>query len=157
MKSYPMTPNGHKNLTDTLENMKKVERPRIIAAIASARELGDLKENAEYHAAKDEQGHLEAKIRLIEQKLSLAQIIDTSKMENDGRVIFGVQVLITNLNNDTEAKYHIVGEDEADLKIGKISSNSPIAQGLMGKFEGDVVTIMTPDGATEFSIDEVIY
>lgn len=152
-----MTPDGHKHLTQELEKLTKVERPRIIEAIASARELGDLKENAEYHAAKDEQGHLEAKIRLIEQKLSQAQIIDTSNMENDGRVIFGTKITITNINSNKTANYQIVGEDEADLSIGKISSSSPIARGLMGKFEGDVVAISTPEGINEFSIDEVIY
>ena len=152
-----MTPDGHKHLTQELEKLTKVERPRIIEAIASARELGDLKENAEYHAAKDEQGHLEAKIRLIEQKLSQAQIIDTSNMENDGRVIFGTKITITNINSNKTSNYQIVGEDEADLSIGKISSSSPIARGLMGKFEGDVVAISTPECINEFSIDEVIY
>ena len=157
MKTYPMTPAGHKSLSDEHERLTKIERPRIIEAIATAREFGDLKENAEYHAAKDEQGQIEARIRLIEQKLSQCQIIDTSKLENDGRVIFGTKVTITNMENDKTSEYHIVGEDEADLSLGKISSSSPIAQGLMGKFEGDVAVIATPDGSCEFSIDEVIY
>lgn len=157
MKVYPMTPNGHKDLTTELERLIKIERPRIISAIASARELGDLKENAEYHAAKDEQGHLEAKIRLLEQKLSFAQVIDTKNIENDGRVIFGTTVVIQNLATDATSKYQIVGEDEADLANNKLSSSSPIAQGLIGKYEGDVATIVTPDGPIEYSIDEVIY
>lgn len=157
MQSYPMTPNGHKQIVDQLEKMIKIDRPKIIEAIASARELGDLKENAEYHAAKDAQGLLEAKIRLLEHKISLAQIIDTSKMENDGRVIFGSTIIIQNTENGKDLKYQIVGEDEANISESKISSKSPIAQGLMGKYEGDTVTIMTPEGANEFSIEEVIY
>lgn len=157
MKTYPMTPEGHKSLKQELEKLIKVERPRIISAIASARDLGDLKENAEYHAAKDEQGHIEAKIRLIEQKLSASQIIDTSKIENDGRVIFGAKVLITNLSNQKQMTYRIVGEDQADITQNMISSTSPIAQGLLGKYEGENTMIRTPEGITEFSIDEVIY
>lgn len=152
-----MTPKGHKDLKRTLEKLTKEDRPRVIEAIASARELGDLKENAEYHAAKDEQGHLEAKIRLIEQKLSTAQIIDTSKLENDGRVIFGTTVVITKIENEQQFKYRIVGEDEADISQNMISSSSPLAQGLIGKYEGDIAVVTTPEGATEFSIDEVIY
>lgn len=157
MNIYPMTPEGHNQLKQELDRLIKQERPKIINDIAFAREKGDLKENAEYHAAKDAQGLLEAKIRLIEQKLASAQVIDTSKMENDGRVIFGVEVTITNLESERQIKYRIVGEDQADLSKNMISSSSPIAQGLLGKYEGETTTIVTPEGANEFSIDEVIY
>lgn len=152
-----MTAKGAEALQAELEELKKVVRPRIVAAIAEAREHGDLKENAEYHAAREQQGFAEGRIQDIEGKLGNAQIIDITKMTNNGKVIFGATVLLINLDDDSEIRYQIVGDDEADLKAGKISINSPIARGLIGKEEGDVVNIQTPGGAVEYEIDEVEY
>ena len=134
-----------------------VERPKIVADIADAREHGDLKENAEYHAAREQQGFCEGRIQEIEAKLSNVQIIDVTKMANTGKVIFGATVTILNCDTDEETTYHIVGEDEANIKAGKISVGSPIARGLIGKSLDDVVNIQTPAGAVEFEIVEVEY
>lgn len=153
----PMTVQGAEALRVELNELKAVVRPRIVADIASAREHGDLKENAEYHAAREQQGFCEGRIQEIEAKLSNSQIIDVTKMENNGKVIFGTTVTILNSDSEEETTYHIVGEDEADFKIGKISIGSPIARGLIGKELDDVVTINTPAGAVEFEIIEVEY
>ncbi|MBR9726460.1 transcription elongation factor GreA [Shewanella intestini] len=157
MNKVPMTIVGADQLRKELEMLKFDRRPKITEAIASARELGDLKENAEYHAAREEQGICEARIRDIEGKLSNAQIIDVTAMENTGRVIFGVTVTIVNVENDAEMTYRIVGDDEADIKQNLISVNSPIARGLIGKNEGDEVSISTPGGLTDYDILKVDY
>ena len=154
---FPMTVAGADKLREELNHLKKVERPRIIAAIAEAREHGDLKENAEYHVAREQQGFAEGRIQEIEAKLSLAQIIDISKMDNNGKVLFGSTVTIINVDTDEESVYRIVGEDEADIKKNLISVGSPIARGLIGKEEGDAVKIQTPKGVIEFEIDKVEY
>jgi transcription elongation factor GreA len=157
MSKVPMTVVGADQLRKELDNLKFDRRPKITEAIASARELGDLKENAEYHAAREDQGICEARIRDIEGKLSNVQIIDVTKIENTGRVIFGTTVTIMNLDTDAEVKYRIVGDDEANIKLNLISVNSPIARGLIGKNEGDEVTITTPGGLTEYEIISVQY
>ncbi|ENM3742264.1 TPA: transcription elongation factor GreA [Vibrio cholerae] len=156
MEKVPMTARGEKLLREELDRLLKL-RPKITEAIAEARELGDLKENAEYHAAREEQGICEAQIRDIEYKLSVAQVIDVTKMENSGKVIFGATVTVIDVNSDEEKTYQIVGDDEADIKSGRISVNSPIARGLIGKFEGDEVSISTPGGNKVFEIDRVEY
>ncbi|MCT7940895.1 transcription elongation factor GreA [Shewanella holmiensis] len=157
MNKVPMTVVGADQLRKELEILKFDRRPKITEAIASARELGDLKENAEYHAAREEQGICEARIRDIEGKLSNAQIIDVTKIENTGRVIFGTTVAILNIETDAEVTYRIVGDDEADIKQNLISVNSPIARGLIGKNEGDEVGIATPGGITDYEILSVKY
>jgi len=149
-----MTVGGAEALRKELDNLKGVVRPRITAAIAEARAHGDLKENAEYHAAREQQSFAEGRIQEIEGKLSNAQIIDISKMPQTGKVIFGVTVDIENVGNGETKTYQIVGDDEADLKI---SVNSPIARGLIGKEEGDTVVIQTPAGKVEYEIAEVRY
>ncbi|MDF1779848.1 MAG: transcription elongation factor GreA [Alcanivoracaceae bacterium] len=155
MQRYPMTTEGAAALREELQRLKTVDRPRISKAIAEAREHGDLKENAEYHAAREEQGFAEGRLQEIEAKLSAAQIIDIREIPHSGKVIFGTTVSIINTNTDEEKKYQIVGDDEADIKKGKISVNSPIARGLIGKEEGDVVRIETPSGIIEYEIDQV--
>ncbi len=155
MQRVPMTAAGAEALRKELDQLKKVERPRISAAIAEAREHGDLKENAEYHAAREQQGFCEGRINDIENKLSNAQIIDITSIENTGKVIFGVTVTIVDVDTDEEKVYQIVGDDEADIKQGKLSVNSPIARGLIGREEGDTVQIDTPGGTKEYEIDRV--
>ncbi|MDO4896941.1 MAG: transcription elongation factor GreA [Moraxella sp.] len=157
MQRYPMTPQGHASLEAELKQLKTIERPRITTAIAEAREHGDLKENAEYHAAREQQGLCEARIRDIEAKLGGAQVIDPTTLPKEGRVVFGVTVVLENLDTAEETRYKIVGDDEADFKINKISVNSPIARGLIGKSEGDEAKIQTPSGLVEFEILEVLY
>ncbi|PIE46715.1 MAG: transcription elongation factor GreA [Gammaproteobacteria bacterium] len=157
MQRFPMTPQGHAALEEELKQLKTVDRPRITAAIAEAREHGDLKENAEYHAAREQQGFCEARIRDIEAKLGGAQVIDPASLPNDGRVVFGVTVVIENIDTEEEKRYKIVGDDEADFKAAKISINSPIARGLIGKSEGDEARIETPSGVVEYEIMQVIY
>ena len=157
MNRVPMTVAGEQALREELEHLKKVERPRITKAIAEAREHGDLKENAEYHAAREQQSFSEGRIQEIESKLSQAQVIDITKMPEGDKVIFAATVTIVNLDTDEEMVYQIVGDDEADVKAGKISVNSPIARGLIGKEVGDVASIQTPSGVTEFEIDLVEY
>ncbi|ENM5738560.1 transcription elongation factor GreA [Vibrio mimicus] len=156
MEKVPMTVRGEKLLREELDRLLKL-RPKITEAIAEARELGDLKENAEYHAAREEQGICEAQIRDIEYKLSVAQVIDVTGMDNSGKVIFGSTVTVIDVNTDEEKTYQIVGDDEADIKSGRISVNSPIARGLIGKFEGDEVAIATPGGDKVLEIDRVEY
>ncbi|MGX9417032.1 transcription elongation factor GreA [Vibrio sp. RC27] len=156
MENVPMTLRGAEQLRVELDRLLKL-RPKITQAIAEARELGDLKENAEYHAAREEQGICEAQIRDIEYKLSVAQIIDVTTMENTGKVIFGTTVTLINVDTDEENRYQIVGDDEADIKASRISVSSPIARGVIGKVEGDEVTIVTPSGEKVFEIDKVDY
>ena len=157
MQRYPMTPQGHAALEAELKQLKSVDRPRITASIAEAREHGDLKENAEYHAAREQQGFCEARIRDIEAKLGGAEVIDPLKLPQEGRVVFGVTVVIENLDTEEQKRYKIVGDDEADFKANKISINSPIARGLIGKSEGDEAKIQTPSGEVEYEIVEVLY
>ncbi|HEY3590274.1 MAG TPA: transcription elongation factor GreA [Buttiauxella sp.] len=157
MQPIPMTLRGAERLREELDFLKSVRRPQIIAAIADAREHGDLKENAEYHAAREQQGFCEGRIQDIEAKLSNAQVIDIAKIPNNGRVIFGASVTVLNLDNDEEQTYRIVGDDEADFKQNLISVNSPIARGLVGKEQDDVVVIRTPGGDVEFEIVKVEY
>lgn len=157
MQRYPMTPQGHAALESELKQLKTIERPRITQAIAEAREHGDLKENAEYHAAREQQGMTEARIRDIEAKLGGAEVIDPTRLNQDGRVVFGVTVVLEDIDTGEERRYQIVGEDEADVKLGKISVGSPIARGLIGKSEGDEAKIQTPSGLIEFEILNVLY
>lgn len=157
MSVIPMTVQGAERLRAELHELKSVKRPAIIQAIATAREHGDLKENAEYHAAREQQGFCEGRIQDIEAKLSNAQIIDISKLPNTGKVIFGSTVTILNLDSDEEVTYRIVGDDEADIKNNLISVNSPIARGLIGKAADDVANITTPKGVVEFEITAVQY
>ncbi len=144
MQQIPMTVRGAEQLKEELEFLKNIRRPEIIKAIAEAREHGDLKENAEYHAAREQQGFCEGRIQEIEGKLANSQIIDVTKIPNNGRVIFGATIALLNVNTDEEVSYQIVGDDEADIKQGLISVNSPIARGLIGKEIDDSVTISTP-------------
>lgn len=155
MTKYPMTVQGARALEEELKHLKTVLRPQITAAIATARELGDLSENAEYHAAREQQGMSEARIRDIEGRLSGAQIIDVTTIPYTGKVFFGTTVDIVNVESDETMTYQIVGEDEADLKQGKISVTSPIARALVGKEEGEVVVVQTPGGLIEYEIVEV--
>ncbi|WP_428244034.1 transcription elongation factor GreA [Gynuella sp.] len=155
MERVPMTVEGEKALQAELQHLKTVERPRIIAAIAEAREHGDLKENAEYHAAREQQGFAEGRIKEIEAKLSSSQVIDISQIPHTGKVIFGTTVTMINTETEEEVTYQIVGEDEANVKNKKISVTSPIARALVGKEEGDVVVVKTPGGTVEYEIDEV--
>ncbi len=157
MNQYPMTAKGAEMLRVELNELKSVKRPKIIQSIAEAREHGDLKENAEYHAAREQQSFCEGRIQDIEGKLSNAQIIDVTKMTNNGKVIFGATVTILNVENEEETTYKIVGDDEADIKNNLISVSSPIARGLIGKELDDVVNIKTPSGTVEFEIAEVEY
>jgi transcription elongation factor GreA len=155
MSKFPMTVEGAEKLRLELEDLKKVQRPRIVQAIAEAREHGDLKENAEYHAAREQQSFCEGRIQEIEGKLSNAQIIDVKAIPHSGRVIFGTTVTIINLETDQSVTYQIVGDDEADVKANKISVNSPIARALVGKEEGDIVVVKAPGGEVEYEIETV--
>lgn len=153
----PMTVEGERLLKEELERLKHKDRPAVIQAIAEARAFGDLKENAEYHAAREQQSFIEGRIQEVESKLSNAQVIDISKIPNEGKVIFGVKVTLLNTKTEQTVVYRIVGDDEADLKQGKISINAPIARGLIGKLEGDEAVIRTPDGEVVYSIEAVEY
>jgi transcription elongation factor GreA len=150
-----MTVSGEATLREELERLKKVERPRITDAIAEAREHGDLKENAEYHAAREQQSFNEGRIMEIEGKLSNAQVIDVTTIPKTGKVIFGTTIDLINIETDESVTYRIVGEDEADVKNNLISVGSPIARALIGKEEGDVVTVKAPGGDIEYEIDQV--
>ncbi len=152
-----MTVAGAKALEVELLNLKDVERPRIVEEIATARAHGDLKENAEYHAAKEEQGFIEGRIKEIESKLSRMQVIDVSKLAQNGRCVFGTTITLMNIEDDSEITYQIVGEDEADIDQNKISCHSPIASALMGNEEGDEVTVKAPAGDIIYEILEVQY
>ena len=152
-----MTANGAEQLKEELHSLKSVERPKVVLAIKEAREKGDLKENAEYHAAREEQSFMEGRIKDIEAKLSNAHIIDIKSMPISTKVIFGSTVLLVNLDDSNKVTYELVGEDEADLKIGKISITSPLARALIGKDQGDIIELKMPNGITEYEISEVKY
>ena len=157
MSKVPMTVRGHELLEQELKKLKGEDRPNVVKAIAEARAHGDLKENAEYHAAKEQQGFIEARIKDIEGKLSHKQVIDASAVDARGKVIFGSTVLILEEEADKEITYTIVGEDEADIKAGMISYTSPIARALIGKNEGDVIEFEAPDGLKTYDVLEVRY
>jgi transcription elongation factor GreA len=155
LNKIPMTVEGAEKLRLELEHLKKVERPRIVKAIAEAREHGDLKENAEYHAAREQQSFCEGRIQEIEGKLSHAHIIDIKAITETGRVIFGATVDLINVETEEAVTYQIVGEDEADIKANKISVSSPIARALVGKEVGDIAVVKAPGGEVEYEIDAV--
>lgn len=155
MQRVPMTVQGAESLRTELHRLKTVERPRITEAIAEARAHGDLKENAEYHAAREQQGFVEGRIQEIEGKLSHAHVIDVTALKPSGKVIFGVTVDIVNIETDEEKSYQIVGDDEADIKAHKVSVNSPLARALIGKMIGDCVLVQTPGGNVEYEINAV--
>jgi len=157
MNKVPLTARGAEKLQEELKELKSVARPRVIRAIAEAREHGDLKENAEYHAAREQQSFIEGRIKDIEGKLSHAQIIDVTKINANGKVVFGATVDVVELDNDEEHTFQIVGEDEADIKSGLISVSSPIARALIGKAEGDEINLETPGGLREFEVLEIRY
>jgi transcription elongation factor GreA len=157
MNKVPITVRGAERLREELSHLKSVVRPRIIQAISEARAHGDLKENAEYHAAREQQGFSEGRIKEIEAKLSNCQIIDISQLHPDGKVVFGATVEIEDLDTEQVVTYQIVGEDEADIKEGRISITSPIARALIGKREEDVVTVQTPGGVKELEIRAISY
>ncbi len=157
MKKIPMTVTGAKQLNEELIVLKTQQRPKIISAIAEARAHGDLRENAEYHAAKEQQSFIEGRIAEIESKLANGQVIDVTKLSPDGKVVFGATVHLINVETEQEVIYQIVGDDEADIKISKVSINSPIARALIGKQEGDEVSVQTPSGAVEYEISSVEY
>ena len=157
MSKVPLTVRGAQKLREELDRLKKVDRPRIIQAIAEARAHGDLKENAEYHAAREQQGFIEGRIKEVEGKLSHAHVIDVTKLHAHGKVVFGATVDVVELDNDEEHTFQIVGDDEADTKNGLISVSSPIARSLIGKEEGDVASVDTPGGIREFEIVEIRY
>ena len=157
MNKVPLTVNGAEKLKEELQHLKSVERPKVIQAIAEAREHGDLKENAEYHAAKEQQGFIEGRIKEIEGKLGNAQIIDVREINADGKVVFGTTVEICDEDTGESVTYQIVGDDEADIKQGKISISAPIARALIGKQEGDLVEVQTPGGIKEYEILAVRY
>ncbi len=152
MSRYPMTKEGENLLREELKNLKSVDRVRVVKAIAEAREHGDLKENAEYHAAKEQQNLIESRIREIESKLSDSQVIDITQIHPTGKVIFGTTIEIKDLNDDMSVTYKMVGEDEADVKFGKISVNSPLSRNLVGKSEGDTFIFESPSGVKEYCI-----
>ena len=157
MTKSPMTKRGADKLRKELEELKTVARPTIIKAIAEARAHGDLRENAEYHAAREQQGFTEGRIAEIEHKLSHAQIIDVTRVDAGGRVVFGATVELLNLDTDGEVRYQIVGEDEADIKQGLVSIGSPIARALIGKREGEEVEVQTPSGRQDYELLAVLY
>ena len=157
MEKEPITVNGLKKLKDELVFLKEKKRPEIVAAIAEARSHGDLKENAEYHAAKEEQSHNEGRITEINDIIARANVIDVTKLNNDGKVIFGSTVYLQNLDTNEKIEYKIVGRDEADLKKKLIYFKSPIGKGLIGKNKGDLVEINTPNGTKNFEVSNVKY
>ncbi|BBB23014.1 transcription elongation factor GreA [Abyssogena phaseoliformis symbiont OG214] len=157
MENIPMTVFGAKALEAELLKLKDVSRPRIIEDIATARAHGDLKENAEYHAAKEEQSFIEGRIKEVESKLSRMQVIDVAKLNQNSRCVFGTTITLMNIEDDSETTYQIVGEDEADIALGKISCHSPIASALMGNEEGDEVTVKAPKGDIVYEILNVKY
>lgn len=157
MQKHPMTVQGAEALKIELHRLKSIERPRIVESIATARAHGDLKENAEYHAAREQQSFNEGRIQELEAKLSNCQIVDISKVPNQGKVVFGAKVRICNVVTEVEISYQIVGEDEADIKQNKISYSSPIGRALIGKQVDDTVAVQTPGGIVEYDIIEVDY
>ena len=157
MSKTPLTVKGAEKLRAELHRLKTVERPSVIAAIAEARSHGDLSENAEYDAAKERQGFIEGRIKEVEGKLSSAQIIDPKLLDADGRCVFGATVELEDLDTGDMVTYQIVGDDEADIKLGKVSVNSPIARALIGKEAGDTVEVMAPGGIREYEVLDVKY
>jgi transcription elongation factor GreA len=157
MNKSPMTAEGAQRLREELHRLKTVDRPRITNAIAEARALGDLKENAEYHAAREQQSFAEGRILEIEGKLSNAEIIDVTKVNAQGKVVFGATIDLLNVKSGEQVTYRIVGEDEADIKAGLVSINSPVARGLIGKSAGDEVAVLVPSGTAEYEILNVRY
>lgn len=157
MKKIPLTVNGAEQLKTELQKLKSVARPAIIEAIAEARSHGDLSENAEYEAAKEKQGFIEGRIAELENKLAHAQIINPKEIHAEGKIVFGATVQLLDLDTDEKAQYQIVGDDEADIKLFKISVNSPIARALIGKEEGDIAEVQAPSGLREYEILKVAY
>jgi transcription elongation factor GreA len=157
MSKVPLTVKGAEKLRAELQQLKAVERPSVIAAIAEARSHGDLSENAEYDAAKERQGFVEGRIQEVEGKLSHAQIIDPKLLDADGRCVFGATLDLEDQESGAQVSYQIVGEDEADIKGGKISINSPIARALIGKFAGDIAQVQAPGGVREYEVLDVRY
>ena len=157
MEKEPITLEGLEKIKNELNDLKNNKRPKIIEAIAEARGHGDLKENAEYHAAKNDQGFIEGRIQEIESKLSRIQLIDVTQLNQDGRCVFGTTIILLNLADNSEIIYQIVGEDEADIELGKISCHSPIAKALIGNEEGDEITVKAPKGDILYEILEVRY
>ena len=157
MSKFPITLRGAELLREELKRLKTVERPSVVAANAEARSHGDLSENAEYDAAKERQGFIEGRIAEVEGKLANAQIIDPAALDADGRVVFGATVDLEDMDSGQKVSYQIVGDDEADIKVSKISLNSPVARSLIGKFAGDVVEVQTPGGRREYEILDVRY
>jgi len=157
LSKVPLTARGAEQLREELRRLKNEERPRIVNAIAEARAHGDLRENAEYHAAKEQQGLIEARIRDIESKLANAQIIDVTQLDANGRVVFGATVHLVDVESGESTKYQIVGEDESDIKDGLLSISSPIARALIGKEEGDTAEVVTPSGRRRYEIARVEY
>ncbi len=157
MSRVPMTATGAEQLRIEVNQLKSEQRPKIIQAIAEARSHGDLKENAEYHAAREQQSFIEGRILEIESKLSHAQVIDVTKLPKNGKVVFGVTVVLADEESGAQLRYKIVGEDEADAKAGRVSYTSPIARALIGKEEGEVVQVRAPGGTSHYEVVEVIY
>ena len=157
MSKVPLTVTGAEKLREELHRLKTVDRPSVVAAIAEARSHGDLSENAEYDAAKERQGFIEGRIQEVEGKLSNAQIIDPKLLDADGRCVFGATVEMEDQDSGDAVTYQIVGEDEADIKIGKISVNSPVARALIGKYAGDIAQVQAPGGMREYEIIDVRY
>lgn len=157
MSKVPLTQEGADTLKEELHDLKSVRRPAVIQAIAEAREHGDLKENAEYHAAREQQSFIEGRIKEIESKLSHAQIIDITQMNDDGKVIFGTTVQLLDIESDETVTYRIVGDDEANIKLGLISYSSPLARAIIGKKEGDEVEFQAPGGRKEYEVEKVSY
>jgi transcription elongation factor GreA len=157
MNKVPMTVRGHEMLQDELKRLKSVDRPQVIQAIAEARAHGDLKENAEYHAAKEQQGFIEGRIKECEGKLSNLQVIDVTEVNANGKIVFGSTVELHDVSTDKDIVYKIVGEDEADIKQGLISFTSPIARALIGKNEGDEIVFSAPGGEKEYEVISVSY
>jgi transcription elongation factor GreA len=157
MKKHPLTKRGAEKLRKELQHLKSVDRPRVIQAIAEARGHGDLRENAEYHAAREQQAFIEGRIKQIESMLSHANVIDVAHLDAGGKVVFGATVDLVDEDSGNEVTYQIVGVDEADIKSGLVSVSSPIARALIGKEEGDVATVMAPGGEKNFEIVEVRY
>ncbi|MFT4257760.1 MAG: transcription elongation factor GreA [Pseudoxanthomonas sp.] len=157
MSRAPITQKGAQRLRDELDNLKSVKRPEIIQAIAEARSHGDLKENAEYHAARELQGFIEGRIKQLESELSHAEVIDVSKLNAGSRIVFGATVVLADVETDEEKRYQIVGDLEADIKLGMIAISSPVARALIGKNEGDSIAIAAPAGSREYEIVSVEY
>ena len=157
MSKVPLTKRGAEKLREELQHLKTVARPQVISALSEARAHGDLKENAEYHAAREQQGFVEGRIRDIEGKLSNAHVIDVTAVNANGKVVFGATVLLFDVNEDREVRYQIVGEDEADIERGFLSISSPIARALIGKREGDEAVVQAPAGDITYEVVEVSY